>query len=224
MLKFSEMKRKSLAYSFCSVGVSATLLVGAVLQSAKAIAAISVVTERDLNQKSAQLNSEFSAQGLPSQRQPLAIQNSPELPPLEDAETFLPTPDLTSDISLVIDLSDRRVYVYNQEQLNTSFPVAIGREGWETPVGTYSVTRMQQNPAWRHPFTNQVVPPGDGNPLGARWIGFWTDGTNAIGLHGTPNADSVGQAASHGCVRMLNQDVIALYEQVAIGTPVSVVP
>ncbi|NJN87062.1 MAG: L,D-transpeptidase [Leptolyngbyaceae cyanobacterium SL_7_1] len=147
-----------------------------------------------------------------------------ELPPLRDLEAFLPAPDLTVEIHLVIDLSDRRLYVYNQDQLDTSFPIAIGREGWETPIGTHRVMQMQQDPAWQHPFTNQIVPPGEGNPLGSRWIGFWTDGTNAIGLHGTPTEDSIGQAASHGCVRMFNHDVIALYDRVTIGTPVVVVP
>ena len=60
--------------------------------------------------------------------------------------------------------------------------------------------------------------------MGERWIGFWTDGTNYIGFHGTPNEETVGQAASHGCVRMLNRDVLALFEKVGIGTIVVVEP
>jgi L,D-transpeptidase ErfK/SrfK len=102
--------------------------------------------------------------------------------------------------------------------------VAVGRTGWETPTGRFSIFEMQQNPAWQHPFTGEVVPPGGNNPLGQRWLGFWSDGTNSIGFHGTPQESSIGQAISHGCVRLRNQDVVELYEKVALGTPVYVVP
>ncbi|NES06592.1 MAG: L,D-transpeptidase [Okeania sp. SIO2F4] len=127
-------------------------------------------------------------------------------------------------IHLVIKLSDRRVYVYQNDKLKTSYPIAIGREGWETPTGTHKVIQKIPNPSWKHPFTGEIIPPGPENPLGERWIGFWTDGTNYIGFHGTPNEETVGQAASHGCVRMLNQDVLALFEKVGIGTTVVVEP
>ena len=127
-------------------------------------------------------------------------------------------------IYLVIRLSDRRVYVYQDDQLKTSYPIAIGREGWETPTGTHKVIQKIPNPSWKHPFTGEIIPPGPENPLGKRWIGFWTDGTNYIGFHGTPKEETVGQAASHGCVRMLNQDVLALFEKVGIGTIVVVEP
>ncbi len=125
---------------------------------------------------------------------------------------------------LVIRLSDRRVDIYQKKRLLTSYPIAVGRDGWETPTGRYQVIQKIQNPAWEHPFTGEIVPPGPENPLGMRWIGFWTDGTNYIGFHGTPNEDTVGQAASHGCIRMLNQDVLALFDKVSIGTPVIVQP
>ena len=127
-------------------------------------------------------------------------------------------------IHLVIKLNDRRVYVYQDDKLKTSYPIAIGREGWETPTGTHKVIQKIPNPSWKHPFTGEIIPPGPENPLGERWIGFWTDGTNYIGFHGTPNEETVGQAASHGCVRMLNQDVLALFEKVGIGTTVLVEP
>ena len=126
--------------------------------------------------------------------------------------------------TLIIKLSDRRVYVYRDHQLQMSYPIAVGREGWETPVGEYKVIQMIKNPIWEHPLTGEIIPPGPDNPLGERWIGFWTDGKNYIGFHGTPNTETVGQAASHGCIRMFNQDVLALFEKVKIGTPVIVEP
>ncbi|NJO39498.1 MAG: L,D-transpeptidase [Cyanobacteria bacterium RU_5_0] len=150
---------------------------------------------------------------------------SPDLPPLGNPDLFLPSPEAVQpDLHLVIRLSDRRVYVYENDQMKTSFPIAIGRSGWETPTGSFEVLQMQPNPIWQNPFTGELIPPGSDNPLGSRWIGFWTDGNNYIGFHGTPNVDSVGQAASHGCIRMYDQDVIALFEMVEIGTPVEVVP
>lgn len=127
-------------------------------------------------------------------------------------------------IHLVIKLSDRRVYVYKDDQLKTSYPIAIGRAGWETPTGTHKVIEKIPNPSWKHPFTGEIIPPGPENPLGERWIGFWTDGKNYIGFHGTPKEETVGQAASHGCVRMLNQDILALFEKVGVGTTVVVEP
>ena len=125
---------------------------------------------------------------------------------------------------LVIKLGERRVYVYRDNQMHISYPIAVGKDGWETPVGTYQVMQMIKNPTWEHPWTGELVEPGPDNPLGTRWIGFWTDGKDVIGFHGTPNEDSVGQAASHGCVRMFDRDVQALFEKVSVGTTVVVEP
>ncbi|WP_369831820.1 L,D-transpeptidase [Chlorogloea sp. CCALA 695] len=130
----------------------------------------------------------------------------------------------TETTNLVLKLSDRRVYLYQGNKLTNSYPVAIGKAGWETPVGSYKVMEMQRDPIWQHPWTGKLVPPGAKNPLGARWIGFWTDGKNFIGFHGTPQENLLGQAVSHGCVRMRNQDILALYAQVDVGTPVTVKP
>lgn len=129
-----------------------------------------------------------------------------------------------TDTRLVIRLRDRRVYLYRNNQLKTSYPIAVGKAGWETPKGSFKVIEMQRNPAWQHPWNGKIIPPGPENPLGARWIGFWTDGKNFIGFHGTPQENLVGQAVSHGCIRMRNKDVLALYAQVDVGTPVKVEP
>jgi lipoprotein-anchoring transpeptidase ErfK/SrfK len=142
----------------------------------------------------------------------------PALPPIQPI-----FPEVT-ETRLVLRLSARRVYVYRGDELQVSYPVAIGRPGWETPIGSFEVFQMVENPGWTNPFTREVVPPGPRNPLGERWIAFWTDDTNYIGFHGTPNRDSVGRAASHGCIRMYNEDVRALYEMVEVGTPVVVEP
>ncbi|MBD2083632.1 L,D-transpeptidase [Coleofasciculus sp. FACHB-542] len=124
---------------------------------------------------------------------------------------------------LVVDLSDRLVYVYRDDRLQASYPVAVGQLGWETPTGSFQVLQMNQNPAWRQPITGEVIPSGaNDNPLGDRWIGFWSDGRHQIGFHGTNEEHLIGQAVSHGCLRMRNQDIRMLYQQVAKGTLVLV--
>jgi lipoprotein-anchoring transpeptidase ErfK/SrfK len=124
----------------------------------------------------------------------------------------------------VIKLRDRRVYVYKNKKLKVTYPIAVGKAGWETPTGNYKVMDKQRNPVWEEPWTGKVILDGPNNPLGSRWIGFWTDGRNSIGFHGTSAEKLVGQAVSHGCIRMRNRDVVALYEQVKLGTPVTVKP
>jgi lipoprotein-anchoring transpeptidase ErfK/SrfK len=125
---------------------------------------------------------------------------------------------------LVVDLSDRRVYVYHTDQVIASYPTGVGKKGWETPVGSFQVMHKQQHPAWRHPITDKVFPAGSDSPLGDRWIGFMSVSANKgeIGFHGTPDETLVGGSVSHGCLRMRNADVRMLFEQVNMGTPVEV--
>ncbi len=123
---------------------------------------------------------------------------------------------------VVVDLSDRRAYVYRSEVVIASYPIAVGKKGWETPTGNFRVMYMQHDPIWRHPITDQIFAAGPDSPLGERWIGFWSDGHNEIGFHGTPDTEAMGTAISHGCLRMRNPDVRLLYEQVGVGTPVVV--
>ncbi|WP_315789012.1 L,D-transpeptidase [Fischerella sp. JS2] len=131
---------------------------------------------------------------------------------------------INQPINLKIVLSQRQVILYRGKTKIKSYPIAVGRPGWETPTGNFQVLNMTKNPTWLHPFTGESIPGGSPkNPLGRYWIGFWTNGTNWIGFHGTPNPESVGKAVSHGCIRMYNNDVQELFEQVSVGTPVNVV-
>ncbi len=128
----------------------------------------------------------------------------------------------SSQTEVVVNLSDRRTYVYKGGEVIASYPIAIGKEGWETPTGSFRVTDMQKYPIWQHPITGKIFPSGTDSPLGDRWIGFWSDGRNEIGFHGTPDTHLLGAAISHGCLRMRNDDVRLLYAQVDVGTLVSV--
>jgi lipoprotein-anchoring transpeptidase ErfK/SrfK len=105
-----------------------------------------------------------------------------------------------------------------------AFRVATGRSEYPTPSGVYSVVDMQQNPWWRPPDSEwarglKPIPPGPGNPLGTRWMGLSAPG---VGIHGTPDAASIGYSASHGCIRMQIPDAEWLFTQVRIGTPVAI--
>jgi lipoprotein-anchoring transpeptidase ErfK/SrfK len=123
---------------------------------------------------------------------------------------------------LVVDLSDAKVYNYWGNQLIATYAVAVGQPGWETPVGTFKIQQKLRNPVWQQPITGDLIRTGPDNPLGSRWIGFWSDGRHHIGFHGTNKEQLVGQPVSHGCLRMRNPDIQALYEQVTLGTVVIV--
>ncbi|MEB3232937.1 MAG: L,D-transpeptidase [Leptolyngbyaceae bacterium] len=133
-------------------------------------------------------------------------------------------------LHLVVDLSDRQLTLYEQDPLDgqdtviNTYPIAVGKAGWETPVGEFVITDKDPSPTWRHPLTGELVSAGDSSPLGTRWIGFWTDGVYQIGFHGTNQAQSIGQAISHGCIRLQNAHIETLYTKVDIGTPVLVQP
>jgi len=126
---------------------------------------------------------------------------------------------------LEVSISKRKVTAFHGEIPLKTYPVAVGKEGWSTPIGNHRVLQTIEYPAWQNPFTGDVIASRDPeNPLGDRWIGFWTNGKDWSGFHGTPNRASVGQAASHGCIRMYNEDVRELFSQVTIGTIVRVSP
>jgi lipoprotein-anchoring transpeptidase ErfK/SrfK len=146
---------------------------------------------------------------------------SPQKPPASAVSTN--SPPVMEDVQLVLNLKEKHVYVYKGDKVRTKYPVAIGKKGWETPVGEWQVMEKVENPGWTNFKTGKVIKPGPKNPLGERWIGFWTDGKDTIGFHGTPDTKSIGKAVSHGCVRMHNRDVKALFPLVKVGTIVKVV-
>ncbi len=159
----------------------------------------------------------------PGQKQKLNENNQPKF----SLPQFFPQQKSSNRLGVmktqvVVDLSDRRTYVYAEDIVIASYPIAIGKQGWETPTGSFEVRHKQHDPIWRHPITGKIFPAGTDSPLGDRWIGFWSDGRNEIGFHGTPDIHLLGAAISHGCLRMRNADVRLLYEQVKVGTLVTV--
>jgi L,D-transpeptidase ErfK/SrfK len=135
---------------------------------------------------------------------------------------------------LLLKLNERKVYVMDDpsQQPTGGFPVAIGRPQYPTPTGKFQVNELIVNPDFVvFDFSNPGksrdrgrIPPGINNPLGLRWIGFAFDHGWAIGFHGTAKTDVLGQAVSHGCVRMSNPDIVTMYERIKLGTTVVVEP
>jgi lipoprotein-anchoring transpeptidase ErfK/SrfK len=81
-----------------------------------------------------------------------------------------------------------------------------------------------KNPGWTSFKDGATIKPGDKrNPLGERWIGFWTDGTDVIGFNGTYSPQSVEAGTTHGTVRMYDRDIKELFDFVKVGTIVHVV-
>jgi len=131
--------------------------------------------------------------------------------------------------AIVIRRGTNQLYLYrvaNKPKLIRTFKVATGRSQYPTPLGKFEVVNKQLNPWWYPPAGSdwakdaQPIPPGQGNPLGTRWMGL---SAPYVGIHGTPDAASIGYSASHGCVRMLIPQVEWLFTQVDVGTPVFIV-
>jgi len=124
---------------------------------------------------------------------------------------------------LTLDRSTFTLRLWKNLKLAKTYTVAVGQEGLETPEGLYEIQEKQVNPSWHVPdsawagdLAGQVIPPGPDDPIKARWMAIF----EGAGIHGTEETESLGSAASHGCVRMSIPDVIELYPQVEVGTPI----
>src|SRR5262249_106154 len=124
---------------------------------------------------------------------------------------------------IVIDRSGFKLRLFQNLKLTKTYTIAVGQVGLETPAGEYNIQDKQVDPSWHVPnsawagdLAGQTIPPGPEDPLKARWMGL----VDGAGIHGTDELDSLGTAASHGCIRMSIPDVEDLYDKVDVGTPV----
>jgi lipoprotein-anchoring transpeptidase ErfK/SrfK len=124
---------------------------------------------------------------------------------------------------LTLDRSTFTLRLWKDLKLAKTYTVAVGMEGLETPEGIYEIQEKEENPSWHVPdsawagdLAGQVIPPGPADPIKARWMAIY----EGAGIHGTEETESLGSAASHGCVRMSIPDVEELYDQVEVGTPI----
>lgn len=141
-------------------------------------------------------------------------------------QTVLPriTPASFSSI-IVIRRGAHTLSLYRRTTFVRRMGVAVGQPAFPTPIGRFSIVVKARNPWWYPPDSAwaeglEPIPPGPGNPLGTRWMGLSAPG---VGIHGTPDAASIGYSASHGCIRMRIPNAEWLFDRVSVGTPVFIV-
>lgn len=117
-----------------------------------------------------------------------------------------PTTKPIGNVSLVVKVTPRVLEIHNDGELYKTYRIAVGKSKTPTPIGEWNVVWKDYN--W-------------GTGFGTRWMGLnvpW----GIYGIHGTNKPWSIGQFASHGCIRMRNKDVEELFEWVSVGTPVRI--
>lgn len=144
---------------------------------------------------------------------------------------LLPTrmvlPDGVHD-GLVINIPEMRLYDFTRPGVPRIYSAAVGDAEDPTPIGEFRVGAKRRNPAWyvpdsihaEKPYLPPVVAPGPDNPLGNRWM---TIGRTTYGIHGTNNRWSIGRESTHGCVRLYEDDIEALFERTPEGTTLHII-
>ncbi|MDE4541496.1 L,D-transpeptidase family protein [Thermoanaerobacterium sp. R66] len=120
--------------------------------------------------------------------------------------------------NITVNIPSRTIYFVSQ-MMSKLYPIAVGKIVSTSPLGTYRIINKQVNPKWISPWTGEVIPSGPDNPLGYRWMGFYSD----YGIHGNNMPSSIGTLASSGCIRMYEADVEELFDMVNYGDIVNIV-
>ncbi|HXT21286.1 MAG TPA: L,D-transpeptidase [Thermoanaerobaculia bacterium] len=126
------------------------------------------------------------------------------------AHAQAPAPRFAEPLHLVVNIPAFRLDVYENGSLQTSYPVTVGQRRDPTPTGHYRLKKVVWNPWWHPPYNrrpkDKITPPGPKNPMGKVKLFF----DDLYYLHGTPKESEIGTPASRGCVRLRNDDAIAL--------------
>lgn len=140
-------------------------------------------------------------------------------------------PDTVLHEGIVINVAELRLYFFYEiaaRKFVRTFPIGIGSEGHDTPIGEFKVIEKIVHPAWHvpesikeeKPWLPDVVPPGPDNPLGSHAMRL-SDPT--ILIHGTNKPFAVGRRASHGCLRLYPEDIPFLFKSTPSGVRVTIV-
>jgi L,D-transpeptidase ErfK/SrfK len=143
----------------------------------------------------------------------------------------LPTRFLLPDVppkGLVLNVPELRLYDFRVSPIPAVYAVAVGDADDPTLLGEYRIGGKRTDPVWtvpasiraEKPYLPAQVPPGPDNPLGSFWM---TIGNTSYGVHGTNVRWSIGRLATHGCVRLYEDDMRRLYERTPSGTPLRIV-
>ncbi len=154
----------------------------------------------------------------------------PKLGAVVRIPTFWVLPNLPRERSIVINLSEMRLYYYpyRDAKFIFTFPIGIGDEGTETPLGAFSIIEKRVNPVWNvpksilaeRPDLPPQVPPGPDNPLGSHALRL---SIGPVLIHGTNKPWGTGRRVSHGCIRLYPEDIPELFRLVPLGTKVVIV-
>ena len=151
--------------------------------------------------------------------------------PKKDRQILIPNRHIMPSVKrdgIIINLGDLRIYFYKNHLLIGTYPIGIGRSGWETPLGLAEVIEKKTDPFWippdsvreEDPSLPKIVAPGEDNPLGTRAIYL---SMPSYLIHGTNKPYGVGMKVSHGCIRMYPEDVESLFDLVEVGTKVNII-
>jgi lipoprotein-anchoring transpeptidase ErfK/SrfK len=128
--------------------------------------------------------------------------------------------------TIIVHTSERFLYVVQPNGRAIRYGIGVGRDGFQWQ-GLLRITRKQEWPDWtpppemieRQPYLPRFMAGGPGNPMGARALYL---GATVYRIHGTNQPRTIGSAVSSGCFRLVNNDVIDLYERIPVGTKVIV--
>ena len=135
----------------------------------------------------------------------------------------------TANVAIKVDTKTNRLEVREGEKLIAAYPVTVGSAQTASPIGEWKVRGVAKMPTFRYDKEMlkhgqrsgnfYLLPPGPRNPVGVMWI---TLNKKGIGIHGTNDPGSIGHAASHGCIRLANWDVVRLATKIKSGDSVSI--
>lgn len=160
--------------------------------------------------------------------------------PGEGTEVVIPAQRILPDAErtgVVINIAELRLYYYpavgeGETPRVETYPIGIGRDGYDTPLGVTKTTMRLEDPAWYPPRSIReeaaergdpppaVVPPGPDNPLGRHAVLLDIPGYL---MHGTNEPDGIGMRASRGCIRMFPEDIESVFHNVPVGTRVNII-
>jgi L,D-transpeptidase ErfK/SrfK len=118
---------------------------------------------------------------------------------------------------ILVSLPDRKLALFENGKVVRVYRVAVGKTSTPSPVGVFKIVNRVTNPAYYH--KGQIIAAGRNNPVGSRWMGL---SAKSYGIHGTNQPNSIGKAASTGCIRMGKQDLEELFGMVRVGDEVEI--
>lgn len=134
-------------------------------------------------------------------------------------QSDLNAPDFTKTKvhSVLVSIHDRKLALLRNGKVIHIYQVAVGKSSTPSPTGEFKIVNRVKNPTYYH--KGQVIAAGKSNPVGSRWMGLSAKG---YGIHGTNQPDSIGKAASTGCIRMSKRDLEELFAVLEVGDTVHI--